>query len=109
MVDLKLPKETLEKTAKAPEPMRDSYPWGTEINIPNELYGKFENLDDLEADCEVKVVAIGTVTKKECREMSGGKKNKTMSIQLKKMEVSEVKPLEKMSVDEFMRSRSKKR
>jgi hypothetical protein len=109
MVDLKLPKEKLEKTSPAVASFeQDQYPYETRITIGNKIYDKFEGLDELDTGSYVKIIAYGSVVSKRSNKVKGGKQDNSTEFQLEKMDISESKTLEKMSTDEFMKSRNKK-
>jgi len=110
MVDLKLPKVKPETISKS-SPMidHDQYPYELRITIGNKIYDKFEGLDGLDTGSTVKIIATGSVVSKRANKVRGGKQDNSIEIQLEKMDISEMKSLEKMSTAEFMVSRNKKR
>jgi hypothetical protein len=110
MVDLKLPKVEVEKTsAPCMVGEQEQYPYETRITIGNKLYDRFKGLDELDTGSTVKIVAIGSVISKRSNKVKGGKQDNSIEFQLEKMEITETKTLDKMSVEEFMEERKKKR
>jgi hypothetical protein len=113
-VDLKLPKKSTKSGAECPtavgEVGRDQYPYETRITLNEEQLTKMGDLfDNVDADSEVTIAAKGCVTSKRSDQMQGGKKNRGLSIQIQKISVTCKTPYEKGSMDDFVKTREKKK
>ena len=117
LVDLKVPKKT-EKEMKSmamPSSMeRDQYPYGTRIDLGEDQLAKMGELFDYaEVGEEVTITAKAKVSSKRANDSVGSdgkkKKNRSLEIQITKIHVACKGPLDKGTMDDFMKARNAKK
>lgn len=116
LVDMKSPKKTAKemKAGMMPSPMeRDEYPWGTKIDLNEESLAKLGSLfDDAEVGEETTVTAKAKVVSKRDNATVGAdgkkKKNRSLELQITKISVECKGPMEKGSMEDFVKARTKK-
>jgi len=111
MTDLKLPKKNTKGT-DMPVGIgeRDQYPYNTRITLEEEQLAKMGDLfDNANVDEEVTITAKGCFSSKRSDQSQGGKKNRGLSIQIKQIHIECKSPLDKGTMDDFMKSRNKKK
>ncbi len=110
MVDLKMPKSKPESMKSVGMPMeRDQYPYGTRITLDEEQLAKMGDLfENANVDEEVTITATGCFSSKRSDQTQGGKKNRGLSIQIKKINVACNGEYGKGTMDDFMKKRQKK-
>lgn len=112
LVDLKLSKKSTKDapTSVGGGPERDQYPYGLRITLDEEQLAKMGDLfDEMDADGEVTITAKGCVTSKRSDQMQGGKKNRGLSIQIKQIQIECKGELEKGTMADFVKARTKKK
>lgn len=105
MKDLKLSKKESKSETQPTAIEQPQYPYGTRLDFDSDLVKKL-GIEDLEAEDEVRIEAIGSVTRKTVNEDQGGKRIE-ITIQLKKMEVNSGGNNEETK--EFIKSRNTRR
>jgi hypothetical protein len=116
LVDLKSPKKTTKdmKAGMMPSPMeQDQYPWGTKIDLNEESLAKLGDLfDDAVVGEEANVTAKAKIVSKRANDTVGGdgkkKKNRSLELQITKINVECKSAYDKGTMDEFMKKRQKK-
>ena len=95
MISLELPKKKKESIDATIASMPDmKYPYGTKIELRDEMAKKFSMLEDVNVGDQVKIIAIGTITlvRKEERKSEYDKEMKNtyeVDIQLTDMKIDE--------------------
>lgn len=86
MADMKLPKAPKEKEGMGmmiSKHMEDEqYPYGLRINLDENQIKKLPHIMEYKPDTEIKIVATGKVTRSESVDTTGGKQNRSVSIQI---------------------------
>ena len=117
MTDLKSPKKNTKemKVGAMPSPVdRDEYPWGTKIDLNEESLTKLGDLfDEAVVGEEANITAKAKVVSKRANDTVGDdgkkKKNRSLELQITKIHVACKGPLEKGTMDDFIKIREKKK
>lgn len=88
MVSMKLPKKKRRRSYASPVSSLPEYPWGTTITLENDALKKLGITDLPEIGEEVMLHGMGKVTRLAESSSAVGKDNKSVEIQLTRMEVA---------------------
>ena len=111
MTDLKLPKKSTKGGMDMPTVAgeRDQYPYNTRLTLEEEQLAKMGGLfENANVDEEVTITATGCFSSKRSDQSQGGKKNRGLSIQIKKIHVGCESAYDKGTMDDFIKKRQKK-
>ncbi len=119
-IDLKTPKKSIEKekslACPGTSPDREEYPWGTRFTLNEDAISKGGSMfDDVDAEDEVVITARAKIVSKRSNSNDSvgtdGKKKKDRSLefQIQQVNVSHKGPLEKGTMEDFVKARAPKR
>jgi hypothetical protein len=110
IVDVKLPKKSMEELKKEASPIqveRDRWPYGLQLRFETEQIDKLPHLKDMKIGQKVSVQGHGEVTEIRMSEQKEGKESWTVEVQLQEVGCESGKKEKPESMTEAM-SRSRK-
>jgi len=107
-VDMKMPK-TKKGGLGVPEAatisQRDEYPYGLRITLNEDQIKKLEHVMDYKPDTEVEIMASAKVLSVRSNDLAGGKKDRSVELQITGLACEGEGDMDKMSDEEYGKAR----